>query len=214
MKSGSYDIVGKPGSYGVITNNQKNTSRKFNYIDSEKPTIIKTQDGNNYYLGRVTGLSSKTDPQTEPLYADSPFSDFYKCKATSIKSEATFECSFDEFMPGIFCNNVITEEFLNIDKIIFGGDVTKVIFKDGSSTSVTRKHANPDIAGDTEDEDDREVAVMYCLMKKAIPGFKRDIRKKIAIAKKNEEKAQKNREERMSKKQKKQSENNYITISR
>jgi hypothetical protein len=156
------------------------------YIIPGRTSIFTTGNGKFYNLGKFLRVDKNINPDSG---------------SESVQSGIIFEKTVeDTLFEGYSAQNELTDAILGIDQIIVNGDFTKVIFKDGTSSSVRRKHADPNKPGDTEDKDDREVAVLYCLMEHAIPGFKTSIRKKIALAEEKKCISDKNRLDRSARK--------------
>ena len=84
---------------------------------------------------------------------------------TTIKSDSTGSYLTASFI----ARNIVNTEFIKYDvhKIIFSGPCTIVIFNDGSKEIVRKKDG---------EEYDKETAILYCILKHYIPGYKGLIR--------------------------------------
>lgn len=84
---------------------------------------------------------------------------------TTIKSDSTGIYLTSSFI----ARNIVNIEFIKYDihKIIFNGPCTIVIFNDGLKEVVRKKDG---------EEYDKETAILYCILKHYIPGYKGLIR--------------------------------------
>ena len=90
---------------------------------------------------------------------------------TTIKSDSTgiYLTSSITSYSSFIARYVVNTEFIKYDvhKIIFSGPCTIVIFNDGSKEIVRKKDG---------EEYDKETAILYCILKHYIPGYKGLIR--------------------------------------
>lgn len=164
---------------------------QFNYLDGANPvTLFKPKYSEHIEnIGRL--VASLQDRYPAYVIDDSCNS---AVKTTNTKTTLTFErtdlnkdkfpASFSSESP-LFPASFSPESpllgmIMKLDHVIFSNDTTIVFFNDGSKEVVKRMKG---------DADDREVAVMYAIMKHTCPGFKNTLRKRLKEAEEQEKKA-------------------------